>query len=189
MSWYTVSSDFDDMFWDSPEELAKWHQERKQKIEQQNKRGILIDEQTVKSGSFVLNLFRGFDGVDAMSNGDGTYTMKGEGGDQDVIWFAHGLFSKDYLHYADRGDFLLRYPIEVGVYKVLKTYEDGSVEESPANLGDELKNSRGYGKFLLPEGFEFSYKMQKFIISKKPIVFTRDMVTVRQEDDDFDELV
>ena len=110
-----------------------------------------------------------------MSNGDGTYTMSPEKSEQGVVWFSHDL-NPETLPYAERGAYKLTIPLSVETYKDVITYEDGSTEEVPSNLGEDTENSRGWGKYLLPEGFLFSYKSQKFIISENDITFSNNQV-------------
>jgi hypothetical protein len=186
MNWYKKATE--SLWWDSPEEEAAWKEELKRKREERERRGSAVKEEVVLVNTVPLTLYSGFYDLESMANDDGTYTMEPEGREQGLIWFAHSLFGRRFMHYADRGDYLLKYPIEVEVYKNRTWYEDGSFEDKHVE-SEGTENSQMYGGYKLPEGFIFSYKMQKFIGSTKPLTFTKDMVVSRSEEDDFDELV
>ena len=130
-----------------------------------------------------LTLWRGFYGP--LSNFDqtgDTYTVYPEKGEQGAIWFTHKLITGyDPMEYAtSHGDYLLTYPLQCKKHIQMVHFDDGSqADRIPGDfydLANQFEDSRYYMGYELLEDWYFSYKHEKFIICKKPLVINKEMI-------------
>ena len=157
---YTKENTFTDMFGD-------WENRKPSKT-------IRVDPP--QTTEVVLDLYRGFDAdINSLEKqGDG-YILSPHKSEQESIWFSQ------YLRDAQgRGEWLLKYQLKAIRHYQRKHKDDGSyyddVPEEIAAKETPIENSSIYGGIELPDGWLWSYKTQKYIVSTKPIYITRDMI-------------
>lgn len=174
---------FEDFFKETPEEKAE--RERKSRRKK-------IKEQRV-SEPYELVLYRGLR-IDP-NNIPAQMTLDPSKSDQGLLWFTHS-FIRAYnpIEYAkNHGDVLLTYPLQCKRHYILATYDDGSqdkeIDEEMISKAISYENSRFLASwpycYELPNGWVFSYKMEKFIGCAIPLTVTREMLSpvVRDEED------
>ena len=151
------------------------------------KRGNPVKKQR-KSEPYTFDLYRGFDAdLDSLEKQGDKFVLSPEKSEQGMMWFTHmfinGYNPREYV--AGRGQWLLTYPLQAKKHYDEVTYEDGSVRtESPDEIMSKAiptENSRFgcFGKFCLelPQGWYFTYKMEKFIATKNKITVSPSMIS------------
>ena len=136
----------------------------------------------------TLSLYRGFDHLPEVI--DGKYILSPERSEQGVLWFAHDFVTGaiNGLEYArSHGKYLLTYPLQVTKHYQVISYDnsDEEYERIPQEFSDEsnsIENCPNYMGFELPEGWYFSYKVEKFIICDHDLVVDISMVKENFED-------
>jgi hypothetical protein len=179
MRWYRTSAALDD--WFTPEEA----QEQKRRAQRKQ-----ISERKVVE-PYRMPLYRGMN-LDISSLPE-TITLDPGRSEQGMIWFTHPhIRGYDPVEYAENhGTVVLTYPIDCTTYSVRIRYDDGS-EEKVADpekkaLADPLSNCRYMASWdtviELPEGFVFTYKMEKFVGCTIPLKVSRNMLRPVVRDD------
>lgn len=136
--------------------------------------------------NITINLYRGFNYLPP-PNPNGTYTLSPQNSEQQSLWFTHDYISRniDPIEYAQsHGKYFLIYPLEAIKHYQTVSYKPPYDNESPYtiipeeinNLTNTTENCRFYSGIELPEGWLFSYKTEKFIVSTIPIIITKDMI-------------
>jgi len=147
-----------------------------------------------KSDQVTLLLYRGFDAdIDELERRGDQYVLSPHKSEQGMLWFTHSLISgydpKDYV--SGCGRYILTYPLQCVKHYQRTHYDDGNYwDEIPSEVLEQtnsFENCRFYQGYELPEGWYFSYKMEKFIVCSIPIAISSDMI---QEDltEDSDQL-
>lgn len=155
MKWYKIGSkDFEDMFSDNSP-VAKE-----------------VSRETI-SEPYVLMLYRGFDfNPDKIEVRGEKYVLSPKKSEQGMMWFAHKLqnTSTSPIEYVKgRGAYILEYPLEIRKFYDLVKLDDGRERIEPPkgmDFPDPTQNQRvmcSGACYELPEGFVFSYKIEKFI--------------------------
>lgn len=131
----------------------------------------------------TLMLYRGFDvDLNQLQKSGNGYILSPHRSQQGAMWFTHQFISGyDPIQYVSgRGSHLLTYPLQCFKHRQVVHYNDGSTyEQIPDNIIAQTtpsENCRFYMGIELPEGWMFSYKMEKFIICTIPITVTPDMI-------------
>jgi|19_taG_2_1085344.scaffolds.fasta_scaffold01192_5 hypothetical protein len=144
----------------------------------------LVETQPPTIIPYKLDLYRGFDAdMGEIDQRDGQYVLSPRKSEQGLIWFTHKLISGyDPIEYVTgRGAFLLTYPLECVRHIERKIYDDGShhdfIPEAILDATDPTSNSQFYLGVELPDGWIFSYKMEKFIGCNTELLVTPDMIT------------
>jgi len=178
MSWYKFSKaiNFEEMFGFPRESLPK-----------------IKSRSESKKEKYTITLYRGFDAdLNNLEKIGDSYILSPEKCEQGVLWFTHSLMSDpDPLEYVKgRGKYILTFPIEVERHYKEIIWENGKVSrtipEEIIELANPYENSKYHMGIELPDGFFFSYKTQKFIISEIPIVVRKEMII---KDETSEELV
>jgi hypothetical protein len=143
-----------------------------------------------KSERMTLDLLRGLDvDEDSLERRGDKFVLSPAKSEQGAMWFAHRLqgYYDPEEYVAGRGSHILRYPLDVTKHYDLVAYDDGTTsEERPEDipLPEPTENQSmmcDLGRCIeLPDGFKFSYKVEKWIICEKellidPSMLTRDM--------------
>ncbi len=132
----------------------------------------------------TLVLYRGFDvNLDQLQKSGGGYILSPHRSEQGAMWFTHkwinGYNYKEYVQ--GRGKYLLTYPLQCKRHIQTVHYNDGTTRDTiPQEIEEKsvpTENCRYYAGYELPEGWFFSYKMEKFIICTIPIVVQPNMIT------------
>ena len=138
----------------------------------------------------IITLYRGFDAdLENVEKIDGNYILRPEKCEQGVLWFTHSLMGNIHpIEYVKgRGKYILTYPIKVKKHYHEVFFDNGSksssIPDEIIDLSDPFNNSKYWMGIELPDGFYFSYKTEKFIISEIPIVINTEMI---QEDDKYE---
>lgn len=124
----------------------------------------------------TLTLYRGFDASlnELERSGDG-FILSPHKSEQGVIWFSRNIEDANW-----RGQWLLTYPLQVIKHTERVYYDDGShsddIPDSVHAQCSPSENCRFYGGIELPEGWFFSYKVEKHIVCSIPIRVTEDML-------------
>ncbi|MFA5759954.1 MAG: hypothetical protein WC942_11440 [Clostridia bacterium] len=177
MNWYKIAQEnkekFSDLFGDdffNKEELIKKHNRK------------IISKEKV-SEPITINLYRNFDAdMNKLEKINGNYVLSPEKSEQGVIWFAHDLQSNPQQYYDRGGKYLLIYPLQIQKEYYLITYENGETEKQDIYDGDYgIENSSKWGRYILPEGFMFSYKVQKHIICNKKLIVSPEQISIITE--------
>jgi len=95
--------------------------------------------------------------------------------EQGALWFS--LQTDDAKW---RGPWLVTYPLKVIKHIERVYYDDGStyddIPKQIKNVCEPIENCRFYSGIELPEGWFFSYKVEKHIICTIPLKINRDML-------------
>jgi len=123
-----------------------------------------------------LTLYRGFDAdIDKLEKSGDAFILSPHKSEQGVIWFSR---KKDDAVW--RGKWLLTYSLEAIEHVERVHYDDGSYYDAiPQQIRaacSPTENCRFYGGIELPEGWFFSYKVEKYIVCSVPIKITKDML-------------
>lgn len=132
----------------------------------------------------MLDLYRGFDAdIDNLEKQNDKYILSPHKGEQHAIWFSQHL--KDA---KGRGEWILKYQLKAIKHYQRVYLEDGThYDKTPPDIEvkeDPLENSTIWNGIELPDGWLWSYKTQKYIISEKPILITKDMI---KKDNEYNE--
>jgi len=177
---YCIENAFEDMFGDG------FFDDVEKKIKARGK-AVKKDR---KTEPFVFELFRGFDAdLDSLEKSGNSYVLSPKASEQGMMWFTHPYINAyNHIDYVtDRGQWLLRYPIQATKHYDNVTYEDGSIEpKSPDDVDDERTKNSSFNCFgtyclELPKGWYWSYKMEKFIVTNNKLVVSPDMITPNNE--------
>lgn len=116
-----------------------------------------------------LALYHGFNADPQTFN----YKFDPNKSEQGLLWFTHPLIRgyNPYEYAANRGDYVLTYPLDVVKHFDVIKYQNGNVEREPPEdlmkLAEPTENSRYMTNFdhviELPQGWFFTYKSEKFI--------------------------
>lgn len=144
-----------------------------------------ISRDTPRVESVVLTLYRGFDAdLDSLKKSGSNYILDTGRSEQGVLWFSCPYFQTNALEVATRGRYLLTYPLTASKYIETIHYSDGStyngVPQSILDKNEPTENCRYYRGYELPEGWAFSYKMQKYIICMHPLEISPSMISEHQ---------
>jgi hypothetical protein len=121
--------------------------------------------------------------MDEIERRDGMMVLSPHKSEQGLIWFTHKLINGyDPIEYVTgRGKYLLTYPLDCVRHIQRKVFDDGShydaIPQEILDATDPTSNSRFYMGVELPEGWVFSYKMEKFIGCGIELLVSPDMVT------------
>lgn len=133
---------------------------------------------------YRLDLYRGFDAsMDEIDRRDGKLVLSPHKSEQGLIWFTHKLINGyDAIEYVKgRGKYLLTYPLDCVRHIERKIYDDGSHHDATPqeiqDMTDPTSNSRFYMGVELPEGWVFSYKMEKFVGCSIELLVSPNMIT------------
>jgi len=137
-----------------------------------------------KQKPITLTLYRGFNYL-PKPNQNGTYTLSPENSEQESLWFTHDYIHRsiDPLEYAQsHGKYLLTYPLKAIKHYQTISYDDNNetydiIPEEINKKTNGLENCKYYSGIELPDGWFFSYKTEKFIISTIPIIITKGMIS------------
>jgi len=138
------------------------------------RRIVKKDSPTTKP--ITLTLYRSFDAdinkLEKTSNG---FILSPEKCEQGVLWFSQ---SRNVAE--GRGKYLLTYPLQAKKHYQTIHYEDGDTTditpESFLDLVCPTENCKYFMGLELPEGWLFSYKTEKHIVSTIPIIITQNMI-------------
>ena len=144
------------------------------------KKVVKVEPATTKD--IVLTLYRGMDlELDNLRREGDYYILSPNKSEQQSIWFSQ------YIDDArGRGKYILTYPLMVKKHIQVKHLSDGfSYESTPEDLIEEdyTQDSKIWGGLELPEGWYWSYKVQKYPICKKEIKISQDMLRPDNSDD------
>lgn len=145
----------------------------------------VVSKDTPKTVDMTLTLYRGMN-VDLnklQKDISGNFILSPTKSEQGAIWFTHNLINgynaKEYV--SGRGNYLLTYPLQCKKHIQVVHYADGSTHEmipdEIRNKEEPTENCKFYNGYELPDGFFFSYKMEKFIICTKPLSVSPNMLT------------
>jgi hypothetical protein len=140
-----------------------------------------VKRDPIKATAITLTLYRGFDKDAKRIKREGkNYILSPQGGDQNLLWFACPFFQHNALQTATRGRYLLTYPLQAKKYTETIYYADGSSNDHVPDeyTGNRLDNNRIYMGYELPEGWYFSYKVEKYIVCEKDLAITPDMISM-----------
>jgi hypothetical protein len=129
----------------------------------------------VESPSFrqeEMILYRGMDiNLDKYSENITLLPSKSE---QQSIWF-----SRNKQDAIGRGDYILTYPLSIKRHFEIVHYDDGrTVERVPEHieeLTNPIEDCQYFAGMELPEGWYWSYKVQKYIVCKIPLSVNKSM--------------
>ena len=145
---------------------------------------VAVKTDPPQSESYTLTLYRGFDAdLNKLRRSNGNYILSPHKSEQGVIWFTHALINgydpKEYI--SGRGQYTLEYPLVCKRHFQRVHYDDGShyddIPEGILAKSEPTENCRFYRGFELPEGWFFSYKMEKFIVCTIPLIVSPSMLT------------
>ncbi len=173
MSWYTQSTlpqSFIDMFGEGFDDPQRWEEVRRD---------------PPKATPVTLTLYRGMNVNlnQLQSDASGNFILSPTKSEQGAMWFTHNLINGyNALEYVQgRGNYLLTYPLQCKRHMQTIHYADGSTHEV---IPEEIKqqeqpteNCKFYSGYELPDGFLFSYKMEKFIICTRQLSVSKSMLT------------
>ena len=134
----------------------------------------------------VLTLHRGFDAdLEKMERQGNDFIFRPEKCEQGVIWF-----SQNEEDAQGRGQYLMTYPLVAKRHYERVWYEDedflgrkyyDDIPEEIREKTNPYENCRFHAGIELPEGWYFSYKVQKHIVCDTPIKVSPDMIDVQRE--------
>jgi hypothetical protein len=134
---------------------------------------------------FTLMLYRGFFGGvrPFLRVGGDSYVISPESFQQNVLWFTHPLIHgyDDYLDYARvHGTYLLTLPLLCWQHQQREVLNDGSRRSIiPAEIQgldttpEGAEGSRFWCGIEVPEGWFFSYKIERFLCCERELVACR----------------
>lgn len=143
----------------------------------------IVKKDQPKVISYVLELYRGFNfNWDELKKENNYYILSPKRSEQGLMWFTH----KFIVHYnpieyaANHGNYFLTYPLKCKKHIQTTTWSDGQTQETTPDefhkLETPTENCRYYNGIELPEGWVFSYKMEKFIGCSKELKITKEMI-------------
>jgi hypothetical protein len=144
----------------------------------------VVKTQPPRTIPYHLDLYRGFDAdLDSLEQRDGGLVLSPRKSEQGLIWFTHKLINgyNPIEYVTGRGEYLLTYPLDCVRHVERKIYDDGSyydaIPQVIQDVTDPTSNCKFYMGIELPEGWIFSYKMEKFIGCGIEILVSPDMIT------------
>lgn len=122
-----------------------------------------------------LKLYRGMDiNLDKFDN---EITLSPNKSEQQSIWF-----SRNYEDAKGRGKYILEYPLDAIKHIQTIHFVDGNTSERiPEHINDltnPYKDCKYYAGIELPDGWFWSYKTEKYIVCKIPIVVKKEMFSI-----------
>lgn len=148
------------------------------------KRNTIVDRGVPTQQPTVLELYRGFDvDVDSLEKQGQHLILSPDKSEQGLIWFTHNLIRgynpKEYVQ--GRGSHILTYPLQCVRHIQELKWSDGSVSttipDEIQDLAQPTENCRYHMGYELPEGWVFSYKMEKFVGCGIKLKITPDMLS------------
>lgn len=150
----------------------------------------IISEKTV-SEPYEITCWRGCDPRslkrDTIDVGPGFRIMHGRNAMEGILWFAHSLQQDDPFEFAKSyaGGILITYPLKAIKHVLVKTYDDGKVENTmPEELASQIQvnnESRylaaGNAVYEVPEGWFFTWQVQKHLGCRNPIKVMNSMIS------------
>lgn len=137
----------------------------------------VVSKDAPSSKKITINLYRGFNGDlnKFQKDTQGNFIFSPRKSEQGVLWFSRSL---DVA--LGRGEHLLTYPLTVTKHFQKVNLSNGSsyedVPDEILSLSKPTENCRFYGGIELPEGWLFSYKVEKHIICTKDISVATGMI-------------
>ncbi len=127
--------------------------------------------------SVTIQIYRGFDAnIDQLERVGDSYILSPHKSEQGLIWFSQNIDIANW-----RGKWLLTYPLEVIKHYERIHYDNGEYyDDVPEEIKAQMnptENCRFYGNIELPEGWLFSYKVEKHIVCTIPLKITREMLS------------
>lgn len=121
--------------------------------------------------NFVLQLYRGFDAdMESMEGEDQSYVLSPKRSEQGLIWFTHQftkITGSPIQYAASHGSLFLTYPLQCCRHVQTVHWSDGSTHTAiPDEILQQTKqteNCRFHMGIELPDGWVFSYKVEKFV--------------------------
>ena len=151
--------------------------DRDEAIRQFNRK---IVSEGIKEKNITIHLYRNFaaDMKEIDKDGKGNLILSPRKCESGVLWFAHDL-QRTPEQYYDRGEkYLLTYPLEILSHYKETVYDDGNSQTWPITGDDPInEDSNKWMGYELPEGFKFSYKVQKHIICEKELIVPQTYIT------------
>lgn len=148
-----------------------------------------VIKKEVKVVPYSLTLYRGFDAdLNSLKQDEQFYYLSPERSEQGQMWFAHAFINAyNPLQYAkNHGSLLLTYPLDVKKHIQVNHSQDGKSHNSVPDYFNELsvptENCRYYAGIELPDGWIFSYKMEKFIGCSLKLKVPKNSIVPVQED-------
>lgn len=131
----------------------------------------------------TLTLYRGFNAnLESLQQSGGSYVLSPSRSEQGVLWFTHNLINgyNPVEYVKGRGNYLLTYPLRCKYHYQTYHYKDGSTgEQTPEEITKQTEtasNCRFYRGYELPQGWFFSYKVEKFIICDHDLIVSSHML-------------
>jgi len=161
--------------WDDFFDVDAWQAER-------DARGEVVDRQP-NSERGQLRLYHGFNRDPQTFN----YEFDPSKSEQGMLWFTHNMIRgyDPYEYASSKGRFVLTYILDIEKRSEKVTYQNGKSEyivpEDMRELAIPTSNSRYMVSFdhliVLPEGWFFTYKTEKFIGTTQIIHASPSMVS------------
>lgn len=128
------------------------------------------------SEPITISVYRGFTAnLEELHRENDSFILSPKKSEQKAIWF-----SRNIQDAQGRGNLLLTYPLQAIKHFQRVYYSDGDYhDEIPEEIIQQTKpteNCKFSGGIELPDGWFFSYKVQKYIISTNPIKITFNMI-------------
>lgn len=151
----------------------------------------IISEKLISS-PYQITCWRGSDAKslkrDTVDVGPGYRVMHGTKAMEGILWFAHSLQQDNPYEFARayaRGVFIT-YPLEAIKHVLVKTYDNGEVENiMPPELASKVDQSNaspyfsaGNAIYEVPDGWFFTWQVQKHLGCKKPIKILDSMISI-----------
>jgi hypothetical protein len=132
----------------------------------------------------LLKLYRGFDAdLESLEQDEQYYYFSPKKAEQGQLWFTHPYINAyNHIQYArDRGEWFMQYELPCVKHVKIDYWDDGSNSESLPEWWyqkvNPTQNSQYHAGIELPEGWVFSYKMEKFIGCKIKIKVPKNWIT------------
>ena len=137
---------------------------------------------------YTLELYRGFDvDLNTLEREGNFYILSPKRSEQGMMWFTHRFINhyNPIQYAAGHGDLFLTYSLRCKKHIQTIRWSDGETQETtPQEILDKnipTENCRFYSGIELPEGWVFSYKMEKFIGCSIKLKVTKDMIRKSKE--------
>ena len=148
----------------------------------------IVSKDAPKTTNFTLTLYRGFDGNwDEIRQEGNFYILSPKKSEQGLIWFTHPYINayNPVQYAAGHGEWFLTYPLQCRKHIQTVHWSDGSthndIPQEIQALTKPTENCKYYMGIELPDGWVFSYKMEKFVGSTIEIKITKDMIKASKE--------
>ena len=171
MNWFKASQSntFQDWF---GEEMEK------------EKRRSVVSKDPPSSKNLIITLYRGFDAdLNKLKRSGENYIFSPEKSEQGAIWFSRSINVA-----KGRGKYILEYPLNCIKHFQTVHFNDGSAyDDIPKEITEKsnpTENCKFFGGIELPEGWLFSYKVEKHIICTIPILIKPEMIKLDIGDND-----